>query len=259
MSDRKRKAEPPESAPEEGRESWPVEDAPVAPEELEDRLGNRIEETADAVTQGLRDLQDELLPPLPEEPAAPPLPETPDWAPQEPAGEPLEPVAEPAVPDFVPPAADFVPPAADFVPPAADVVPPVPGRESPKGSGASVREGTDDDRLMAALAWLSMVILQLPIVSVIQLLSDGTKDRPFQRHHAVTSLLFYIVGIAYEAVAGVVFTILTAVTAGCGAVCLWPIFLVPHALGLYYAFQAYSGKRLDLPFLTNFAKQQGWM
>ena len=229
---------PPESAPEEGRESWPVEDAPVAPEELEDRLGNRIEETADAVTQGLRDLQDELLPPLPEEPEVTLSTETPGWAPSEPAG-------EPTVPDVVPPTADFVPP--------------VPGREPPKGSGASVREGTDDDRLMAALAWLSMVILQLPIVSVIQLLSASTKDRPFQRHHAVTSLLFYVVGIAYEAVAGVVFTILTAVTAGCGAVCLWPIFLVPHALGLYYAFQAYSGKRLDLPFLTNFAKQQGWM
>ncbi len=238
MSDQERKDMPPESAPEEGRESWPVEDAPVAPEELEDRLGNRIEETADAVTQGLRDLQDELLPPLPEEPEVTLSTETPGWAPSEPAG-------EPTVPDVVPPTADFVPP--------------VPGREPPKGSGASVREGTDDDRLMAALAWLSMVILQLPIVSVIQLLSASTKDRPFQRHHAVTSLLFYVVGIAYEAVAGVVFTILTAVTAGCGAVCLWPIFLVPHALGLYYAFQAYSGKRLDLPFLTNFAKQQGWM
>ena len=245
MSDRKRKAKPPESAPEEGRESWPVEDVPVAPEELEDRLGNRIEETADSVTQGLRDLQDELLPPPPEEPVAAALTETPGWEPQEPAGEPLEPVAEP--------------PAADFVPPAADVLPPVTGQEPPKGSGAAVREGTDDDRLMAALAWLSMVILQLPIVSVIQLLSASTKDRPFQRHHAVTSLLFYVVGIAYEAIAGVVFTILTAVTAGCGAICLWPIFLVPHALGLYYAFQAYSGKRLDLPFLTNFAKQQGWM
>ena len=57
MSDQERKDMPSESAPDEGRESWPVEDAPVGPEELEDRLGNRIEETADAVTQGLRDLQ----------------------------------------------------------------------------------------------------------------------------------------------------------------------------------------------------------
>ena len=112
---------------------------------------------------------------------------------------------------------------------------------------------------MAALAWLSMVILQLPIVSVIQLLSSSTKDRPFQRHHAVTSLLFYGAGIVYEILAVVVFSILTAVTLGCGAICLWPIFLVPHALGLYYAFQAYSGKRLDLPFLTKFAKDQGWL
>ena len=33
-------------------------------------------------------------------------------------------------------------------------------------------ESTSDDRLMSLLAWLTMVILQLPIVSVIQLLSD---------------------------------------------------------------------------------------
>lgn len=103
MSDQERKDVPPESAPEEGRESWPVEDVPVAPEELEDRLGNRIEETADAVTQGLRDLQDELLPPLPAEPAETPLTETPDWEPPEPVGAPREPVAELPVLEVVPP------------------------------------------------------------------------------------------------------------------------------------------------------------
>ncbi len=104
-----------------------------------------------------------------------------------------------------------------------------------------------------------MVILQLPIVSIIQLLSENTKNRPFQRHHAITSLLFYVASIVYEIVATVVFVILTTVTLGCGAVCLWVLFFVPHALALYYAFQAYGGKRIELPYLSNFARQQGWI
>ena len=231
MSDEEHKESPPESAPEEGRESWPVEDVPIVPEEPEDRIAKELEETADTVTQGLRDLQDELMPPSAEAPAELPYAEAP-------TSEATGPASEPPV-----------------LAPAALAA----GQESPRGGAAFVREGSDDDRLMAALAWLSMVILQLPIVSIIQLLADNTKDRPFQRHHAITSLLFYVAGIAYEIAATAVFTILTAVTAGCGALCLWPIFFVPHALGLYYAVQAYNGKRLKLPFLTDFGKRQGWM
>ena len=43
---------------------------------------------------------------------------------------------------------------------------------------------------MAALAWVTMVILQLPLVSFVLLVAQGNRDRPFQRHHAVTSILF---------------------------------------------------------------------
>jgi uncharacterized membrane protein len=96
-------------------------------------------------------------------------------------------------------------------------------------------------------------------VSLIQLLSENTKNRPFQRHHAITSLMFYVASFVYEIVALVVFIILTAATLGLGALCLWVIFLVPHALALYYAFQAYSGKRVEVPYLSRFARQQGWL
>ena len=47
----------------------------------------------------------------------------------------------------------------------------------------------------------------------------------------------------YEILAAIVYTILGTVTLGCGFACLWVIFFVPHALALYYAFQAYNGKR----------------
>ena len=112
---------------------------------------------------------------------------------------------------------------------------------------------------MSALAWLTLVLLQLPIVSVIQLLSPTTKDRPFQRNHAITSLLFFAAAMVYEVVAGIVYTILGALTLGCGYACLWVIFFLPHALGLYYALQAYNGKTIELPALSNFGRQQGWL
>lgn len=222
MSEEERKHESPETSPEE----------PV------DRLGQDLGDTADSVTRELRDLQDELMPPV----------ETP-----------VEPEVIASVNAEIP-----VPPTE---PPFSEPVGSVPASLAPiaptykaRGSSATFTpEGTDDDRLMSMLAWLSMVILQLPIVSVIQLLSPTLKDRPFQRHHAVTSLVFYAAAIVYEIVASIVFTILTTVTLGCGALCLWVIFFVPHALGLYYAFQAYGGKRVHLKYLSEWAQRQGWL
>ena len=131
--------------------------------------------------------------------------------------------------------------------------------ETPLAATGPQDESSSDDRLMSALAWLTLVLLQLPIVSVIQLLSPTTKDRPFQRHHAITSLLFFAAAIVYEVVAGIVYTILGALTLGCGYACLWVIFFLPHALGLYYALQAYNGKTIELPALSNFGRQQGWL
>jgi uncharacterized membrane protein len=207
------------------------------PEEAVDRLGQDLGDAADSVTRELRDLQDEFVPPAPRAPEPPEEAVTVD-AMALPAEEvPAEPVVE-----------------APMV--AAPVAPEY--RTTGTGTGFTP-EGTDDDRLMSMLAWLSMVVLQLPVVSVIQLLSVNTKDRPFQRHHAVTSLVFYGAAIVYEIVATIVFTILTTVTLGCGALCLWVLFFVPHALGLYYAFQAYGGKRVHLKYLSDWAKQQGWL
>jgi uncharacterized membrane protein len=240
MTDQERTDIPSEPAPEEGHEPSPVEEPSESSQHPEDRLADKIGETADSVTAGLRDLQDELFEPAAQQPAEVDAPAfDAASATSEPPLEP-SPTVEPGSPEPL-------------------GVPPVVVDQSQKAAAPFTPEGSSDDRLMAMLAWLSMVILQLPVVSIIQLLSPSMKNQPFQRHHAVTSLLFFGAGIVYEILAVVVFSILTAVTLGCGAACLWVIFFVPHALGLYYAFQAYSGKRIDLPFLTDFAKGQGWM
>lgn len=199
---------------------------PELPEEpvVEERLAEELSETAAEVTGRLQDLADELTPPTAESPGEP-------------------------TPFEAPPALEAAP-----KPGAGEPLPPLPARKA-----TAEPEGTSDDRLMAALAWFTMVILQLPVVSIIQLLSPTSKERAFQRHHAVTSLLFYAAAIVYESVVGIAYAIVGVVTLGLGLICLWPLFFVPHALGLYYALQAYNGKRVTLPILSDLGRNQGWL
>lgn len=199
------------------------------PPAVEETLVEKLNETTQEITGQLRDLAEELTPPAGELPAAPAVAE---------AASAPEPEQAPAVDEPPPPAPVLLPPA-------------------PKATAAP--EGTSDDRLMAALAWFTMVILQLPIVSIIQLLSPTNKERAFQQHHAVTSLLFYAAGIVYEIVIGIAYAIVGVLTLGIGLICLWPLFFVPHVLGLYYALQAYNGKRVQLPLLSEFGRNQGWL
>jgi uncharacterized membrane protein len=244
MSNEERKDLPPEAEPDAGRDSWPLEDAlgsSAGPAD-QDRLGEELGDKADSLTRELRDLQDELIPPSTESLSDEAGPSQGPMSSSDLSGE---------LPDFEP------------SPAAPATSQPETGYEAAPGaiarSATAAPEGTDDDRLLSMLAWLGMVILQLPVVSLIQLLSANTKDRPFQRHHAVTSLAFWVASLVYEIVATVVFVILTTVTLGCLAICLWIIFFVPHALALYYAIQAYGGKRVEIPYLSNFVRQQGWL
>jgi uncharacterized membrane protein len=244
--------------PEEKNNSTPVTDPGELDQAPEDALADKLAEQADAVTSQLRD----LLPDLQE-------PGIPATYPVEPAADAAGAPGESLVSDESLVAEDVPtePPAESAdrgmsesvaagmtIATQPDLTP-----ETPLAATGPQVESSSDDRLMSALAWLTLVLLQLPIVSVIQLLSPTTKDRPFQRHHAITSLLFFAAAIVYEVVAGIIYTILGALTLGCGYACLWVIFFLPHALGLYYALQAYNGKTIELPALSNFGRQQGWL
>lgn len=116
-----------------------------------------------------------------------------------------------------------------------------------------------DDKLMAALAWAGMVLLQIPLVSVVLLLAEGNKDRPFQRHHALQSIGFFVAALVYEILAAILVSVGTVVTLGCGLACLWVLFFVPHILAIYYAWQAYQGRELNIPLVTQIMRQQGWV
>jgi len=147
------------------------------------------------------------------------------------------------------------------IPPAAPIPPP-PLPPLPPEAIADTSEVSGDDKLLAALAWFTMVIFQLPILSIVLLLIEPNRNRPFQRYHAVTSIAFWFVAVIYEIVAGLAVGMLTLVTLGIFAVCmicLWVIFFLPHIVALVYAFYALTGRTPEIPVISRLAREQKWI
>ena len=110
----------------------------------------------------------------------------------------------------------------------------------------------DNDKLFAALSYIFWP------VAIIVLLSESNKSRPFQRHHAIQALGF---GVAVL----IVFIPLICIDVILGQIsaflsCLFfPVFLVPLAAVLWFAYRAYQGEQFEIPYLTEFMKNQGWL
>jgi uncharacterized membrane protein len=99
---------------------------------------------------------------------------------------------------------------------------------------------TSDDKLWSALAYVFT-----PIVPIIILVMADKKDRPFIKAHNMQALIW-----------GVVLYVIVAVTSAfLVGLCIWPIGLI---IQLYWAYQAYQGKLVTIPLLTDFIKNQGW-
>ena len=98
---------------------------------------------------------------------------------------------------------------------------------------------SSDDKLWAALSYVFS-----PLVPVILLLMEEKKKQPFIKFHAVQSL---VVGI----VLFIVVPIIATLTLCIGSV-LWLVMF-------YWAYKAYQGEMFDIPIVTNFIKNQGWV
>ncbi len=120
------------------------------------------------------------------------------------------------------------------------------------------KDVTDNDRLMAALAYISQVVIPV-VIPAVMLLAEESKKRPFQKYHGIQALGFFVAAVIYEVLAAIVFTGLTIVTAGCLACVLWVLFLLPVVPALYYAYQAYQGLYFKIPLLTDFLVQNKWL
>lgn len=105
---------------------------------------------------------------------------------------------------------------------------------------------TDNDKLMAALSY------PIPIVALIILIAEDMKNRPFQRFHAVQALAANIVLWVIIALLGCILTVVTLGLCGVGPAILWFVTL-------YWAYEAYQGKYFEIPYLTQFLRDQKWL
>jgi uncharacterized membrane protein len=95
---------------------------------------------------------------------------------------------------------------------------------------------TKDDKLWSLLSWLFW-----PLAIVVLLLEDK-KNRPFIKSNAVQSLV--LGGVAWAT------TII-----GIGA-CLGPLAFI---YAIFLGIKAYGGNEVNVPVITNFCKNQGWI
>ncbi len=119
-------------------------------------------------------------------------------------------------------------------------------------------EVTENDRVMAGLAYASQVFIPI-VVPAVMLLSEENKQRPFQKYHAIQSLGFLVAAVIYEVLATIVFIGVSVATLGCLSCVLWLLFLLPVVPALYYAYQAYQGLYFDIPVVTEFLIQNKWL
>jgi uncharacterized membrane protein len=125
-------------------------------------------------------------------------------------------------------------------------------------------EASSDDRLIALLSYITQILIPA-VMPIIVLLSASSKQRPFQRYHAVQSLALTIVfvglGIALVIGTGILQIVpVIGWLVGLAMVCLAPIgYLMAVVALLYYGYQAYQGKRFAIPGLTSFLRDQGWL
>ena len=107
-------------------------------------------------------------------------------------------------------------------------------------AGQAGPEVTSDDKLWSLLAYVFT-----PLVPIIILLMEDKKSRPFIKAHNAQALVLGLVNLA------------------CGVLLGWTLILscVPIIIWIYQIYcgiQAYGGKYVEIPVITNFCKGQGW-
>src|SRR5258706_88225 len=99
---------------------------------------------------------------------------------------------------------------------------------------------TSDDKLWALLAYILT-----PIVPVILMLMEDKKSRPFIRAHNAQALVVGLINLVIGLLLS--WTIVLA----CVPLLIWFVCI-------YWGIQAYNGKMVEIPVITNFVKTQGW-
>ena len=97
---------------------------------------------------------------------------------------------------------------------------------------------TSDDRIWATLAYIFS-----PWISLFMLVfMKNQKTSAFLKYHSTQALVW-----------GFSWIILSAFGVG---ICLFPFVLI---YSIYLGIKAYSGELVQIPFVTNFIRNQGWI
>ena len=101
-------------------------------------------------------------------------------------------------------------------------------------------EATSDDKLWAALGY------PIALIAIIVLFMEDKKSRPFIRYHAIQAIALNIVLFIIMVILGI-----TVIGAICAPL-LWFVTFWP-------AYDSYQGNLTELPVISNFIKNQGWV
>jgi len=99
---------------------------------------------------------------------------------------------------------------------------------------------TSDDKLWALLAYIFT-----PLVPVVLMLMEDKKNRPFIKAHNAQALVVGVINLVVGTALS--FTVVLA----CVPIIIWIVCI-------YWGVQAYGGKRVNIPLVTDFVKKQGW-
>jgi uncharacterized protein len=101
-------------------------------------------------------------------------------------------------------------------------------------------EVTSNDKLWALLAYILT-----PLVPIIILFLEDKKNRPFIKAHNAQALALGVISVLVGVLLG--WTVVLA--------CV-PLLIFIYCI--YLGIQAYNGKYVEIPVITNFVKKQGW-
>jgi uncharacterized protein len=105
----------------------------------------------------------------------------------------------------------------------------------------SPNDVTSDDRLWGLLSYLLT-----PLVPIIVLLMEDKKNRPFLKAHNIQALILGAIEVILSAVLSPIL--------GIGCI----VAVAALVVNILYALKANKGEVFEIPFITNFVKQQGW-
>lgn len=98
---------------------------------------------------------------------------------------------------------------------------------------------SDDDRLWALLAYVFT-----PLIPIVILLLEDKKSRPFLKAHNAQALVWGLINTAVS-------VLLSGWLCGIPSLAVWLI-------GVYFGWQAYQGKMVEIPVVSDFVRNQGW-